>query len=540
MLRSALSIIVLLGLTSTSWSLEPEADALFCRVIDVGAGESCVILIPGGHAVVFDGGNYKDGGATVMNALEELLPEGATIDLLVISHSDSDHLAAIDDILDAYTVRTVLHTGDERTTDNWRAADAAIRHAAEHGTENLNLKDTALDFGREFIYGPAKVTFVAGWHKAPPEFGTLNSSEARNAISIVIRVDYKSKSILFCGDSVGRHIDDPASTCVAAEKYMVDHADDVPIRANVLVAAHHGADNGSSTRFIEAVQPQFTVFSAGHAFQHPRKATAQRFLSFGLTASQMFRTDRGDDEGTKEWSHLRIPGHSDPIGDDDVDILIRNSGQLVVEYRNPDSEEGPLRELLARLATRETPPVDTTGFTPAMRDQLESLVTLESRRGRAAFREDQRQSSDSGTALASLEERLSRQISQLQDALIRCERERQPAAPPPCPATDPVESARRMLEVVRELEGKTVGPAKPLQVEWDALITGIVSVVVTALSSSTIVYARRLRELRDGDKTLLPSNPGATEVVQAQEAISASLTDPAPATRRGRRAKPQQ
>ena len=48
----------------------------------------------------------------------------------------------------------------------------------------------------------------------------------------------------------------------------------------------------------------------------------------------MFRTDLGDDEGVKEWNHGRIPGHKDKARDDDVDILIRESGEVVVEYRN--------------------------------------------------------------------------------------------------------------------------------------------------------------------------------------------------------------
>ena len=47
----------------------------------------------------------------------------------------------------------------------------------------------------------------------------------------------------------------------------------------------------------------------------------------------MFRTDRGDDEGSKEWSHGRVAGHSDPVGDDDVDILLRPDGSVEVKYR---------------------------------------------------------------------------------------------------------------------------------------------------------------------------------------------------------------
>lgn len=48
----------------------------------------------------------------------------------------------------------------------------------------------------------------------------------------------------------------------------------------------------------------------------------------------MFRTDLGDDEGEKEWKHGRIAGHKDKAGDDDVDILIRPDGEVLVSYRS--------------------------------------------------------------------------------------------------------------------------------------------------------------------------------------------------------------
>lgn len=77
------------------------------------------------------------------------------------------------------------------------------------------------------------------------------------------------------------------------------------------------------------------MFSAGSKHSHPRATTAARYLAAGLDPAHMFRTDRGDDEGPLEWAALRVPGTQDPPGDDDVDILIRPSGEILVEYRNP-------------------------------------------------------------------------------------------------------------------------------------------------------------------------------------------------------------
>ncbi len=79
----------------------------------------------------------------------------------------------------------------------------------------------------------------------------------------------------------------------------------------MLIAPHHGADNGSSKAFIDAVSPEWVIFTAGHAHKHPRAVAAQRYLNSGVKLDNMFRTDLGDDEGVKEWDHGRISGHKD-------------------------------------------------------------------------------------------------------------------------------------------------------------------------------------------------------------------------------------
>ena len=177
------------------------------------------------------------------------------------------------------------------------------------------------------------MTMVLGYHKVPPNWNLTSSSEIRNAGSIVVRLQYRGKSILFCGDTVGRHIGDDVDALIAAEREMVENAAVIPIDSDVIIAPHHGADNGSSSAFIEAVSPEYVIFSAGHKHRHPRTETAQRYRRFGVTLSKMLRTDRGDDEGSNEWGAGRVEGHNDPRGDDDIDILIGPDGSIKVEYK---------------------------------------------------------------------------------------------------------------------------------------------------------------------------------------------------------------
>ena len=178
------------------------------------------------------------------------------------------------------------------------------------------------------------VTVVSGFHEPPEDWTRLpnKESEIRNAISIVMRLEYKDKSILFTGDVIGRHRDGADDECIAAEKFMVEGSE--PIDSDVMIVPHHGGNNASSTKLIKAVSPEFVIFSAGHRHDHPRAVVAKRYIRNGVDRDKMFRTDLGDDGGVKEWDYGRIPGHKDPKGDDDVDILIRPDGEIVVEYRN--------------------------------------------------------------------------------------------------------------------------------------------------------------------------------------------------------------
>jgi beta-lactamase superfamily II metal-dependent hydrolase len=245
---------------------------------------------------------------------------------MVLSHSDSDHLGAVDEICDAYHVKRILRSGYQRSTSPWTAADTAIRAEADKDGDaciHINLRYFEYPMGATYRYGDVYVTMVCGFHKPPADWGSLSQSKKRNAGSIIIRLLYKGKSVLFCGDA-----------CIATEDYMVEDSHVIPIDSDVLIAPHHGSHEASSTNFIRAVDPQYVVFSAGRKHDHPRAVAAQRYLDYGISADKMLRTDRGDDEGPAEWAHERIEGHKDKAGDDDVDILIRSDGSVGVEYRN--------------------------------------------------------------------------------------------------------------------------------------------------------------------------------------------------------------
>jgi competence protein ComEC len=346
--RHSAALIVAVGLASCAPRTQPPAAAptppgpfivealdvdpedVYIRVVDVGPGLCVIICAPGDHFMVYDAGHWV--GQHCVAAVRELVTTDA-IDLLVISHSDGDHLGDAADILAENAVSLTLLAGEQRETAAWKDLVAALATEVTEGGSVHNLQSVPLVTGRTIPLGEAVVTLVAGWKEWTAAGPT--ASERLNAISVVVRLDYRGRSVLFTGDTVGRRLNDPDSACKDAEKIMVDNhvAGTVSLKADVLIASHHGANNGSSDCFIQAIAPQFVVFSSGHDHEHPTLGATTRFLNRGVPLAQIFRTDFGDDEpGTFEWKVGSVPGCSDPRGDDDVEIALRGSGAVDVDY----------------------------------------------------------------------------------------------------------------------------------------------------------------------------------------------------------------
>lgn len=164
-------------------ALEPEPDAVFVHVVDVGAGLCCVVNMPGGHHMIYDAGNYTDGGTRAFEAVSELIPEGEEIDLMVLSHSDADHLGAVDEICDAYAVKKVIRSGMQGSTGTWNSADQAVRLEKDQteGFIDINLRYFEYPPGATYRFGETFVTMVCGFHEPLPDWDIQNNSERRNA-----------------------------------------------------------------------------------------------------------------------------------------------------------------------------------------------------------------------------------------------------------------------------------------------------------------------------------------------------------------------
>jgi hypothetical protein len=110
--------------------------------------------------------------------------------------------------------------------------------------------------------------------------------------------------------------------------------------SDVMLAAHHGARNVSCPDFIEAVSPEYVIFSAGNTHKHPHQLTATNYLNHGVAPTNMFRTDIGktpldndNNDCNDEWIGTNHSETEPDISfDDHIRIQITERGKLLVGY----------------------------------------------------------------------------------------------------------------------------------------------------------------------------------------------------------------
>lgn len=248
--------VLLPALAMVGFAVAPPAqnDGVTVRVVDIGAGLCTVTRAPDGSGgfryMVYDAGTeFNFSSNDCFEAVEDFV-DGDEIDILIVSHPDSDHVADTDAILAQFDVGTIVRTGFDGDSNQWDNFETAVGN--ESRATVIDLRNEPLVPGTKLPLGEATVTLVAGWNKwlAPESFET---GEARNVISIVARLVFENKAVLYTGDSIGRRKTSINNNdCKNAEEFMVANSALVPLRSNVVIAANHGGNNGSSRCFVEA------------------------------------------------------------------------------------------------------------------------------------------------------------------------------------------------------------------------------------------------------------------------------------------------
>lgn len=219
---------------------------------DVGQGDAAYIRTPRGDDVVLDAGRDN----TVVHALGRRLPFfDHTVETLILTHSDTDHITGAVEILRHYRVKRVFLFS--RPTDSPTFAAFLETLSDEHAEVFYPEEGTTLDFGG------TQLVFLSPLQTQ--DVRMLSDNEA----SFVNQLRFGENTFLFMAD-VGE----------AQEKILVERYG-VSLESDVLKVGHHGSKYSSSDLFLRTVRPRYGILSVGrdNPYGHPHPAALTRLRS---------------------------------------------------------------------------------------------------------------------------------------------------------------------------------------------------------------------------------------------------------------------
>jgi competence protein ComEC len=229
--------------------------------IDVGEGDSILIQTPDNKSVLMDAGP-ENASARIVSYLNAR--NITTLDALIITHPDADHIAAADEVLEALAVKAVFHSGYVKDTASYRefinATNAegcpVYTDAQVHVGDMLNLS--------------ANITF---------QVLNIDSHAATvNDASIVLKMVDGSVGFMFTGDASS----DVESKIIAYHAYN--------LTSQILKVGHHGSSTSTSDAWLSAVDPSIVAISvgAGNTYGHPSPSLLDLLSAHHAT---IYRTD---------------------------------------------------------------------------------------------------------------------------------------------------------------------------------------------------------------------------------------------------------
>jgi competence protein ComEC len=290
---------------------QSEQSACECWFLDVGQGTSNVVLLGDGRAIVIDCGPRYSKQTNQLLAQQYV----HTIEMLIISHNDSDHDFNVSQILGQYRKATkrILFLQDRAATKNTMSRTFAVLKNADYGDfpspERLETKVGTT----EELLSQGGVTLSVLY----PDFITnLEAQTARrpNQASAILRLSCGGRRVVFSGDA----------TIEAWEWLAHKLPEAIPLRCDIVTIPHHGgalSDSGTDEAaqqhrlYTDLIRPQFGIVSVGtlNPYGHPNASTIGALLDAGVTVlcTQMTRKCCGDLEAIRSSrGTLPVPSRS--------------------------------------------------------------------------------------------------------------------------------------------------------------------------------------------------------------------------------------
>ncbi|EHL18065.1 hypothetical protein HMPREF9630_01321 [Peptoanaerobacter stomatis] len=259
-------IIIILLLTSVIYTLYQRLQGIYntsptlqVHFIDVGQGDSTLIITPDKKTVLIDAGDEQHSSRTTGYIKSQGIDK---LDLVIATHPDADHIGGMDKIIKNFDIGMFSMPLVSKDTKQYKEIKQELK--------NKKLKNKPLYTGDGLSIGKdVKLQILS-----PQKNRTYSDT---NEYSIVARLLYKEVSFLFMADATMEN-----------EIAIINDFDD--IRADVLKLGHHGSSTSTSDYFLGKVNPSIGVISCGknNKYGHPHKEVMNLLEKYNI---MIFRTD---------------------------------------------------------------------------------------------------------------------------------------------------------------------------------------------------------------------------------------------------------
>ena len=268
----AVFLLGMLAMVFCCWQIFGNNKEMQVHFIDVGQGDSALVITPHGRAFMVDTGGVREGSYDIGSRVDVpyLLHYGVQkLDYIFLTHAHDDHAGGVKGILTKIPVGAI-GIGHEGAGDYLQAFGTG-----EIGKIKKLL--VPLQEGSSIELDGVRIDMLYS-----PESRKVQESQLQatgNEFSNLIRVSYGEASFLFTGDLV-------------AEQEQQVLANGTNVASTVLKVGHHGSRTSSSQEFLTDVNPGWAVISCGYnnSFGHPHKEILNRLTS--CTKAEILRTDQ--------------------------------------------------------------------------------------------------------------------------------------------------------------------------------------------------------------------------------------------------------
>jgi competence protein ComEC len=244
-------------------------------MLDVGQGDALFIESPSGTQVLIDSGPSKK----ILGRLQQMMPfYDKTIDAIILSHADQDHLGGFLDVLKNYKVGKIFESGTISDSKTYKNLEEEIK--------NQNIPDIPAKKGMRLNLGGGAIMDILFPDRDVSNWDT-------NDGSMVARLSYGNAKIMLTGDATKK-----------TEGIILSENVKESLQSSILKVSHHGSHTGTSKEFLDAVSPAYALISVGkdNKYGHPHQDTLDALNLFG---AKIFRTDKLGtiiikSDGTKE------------------------------------------------------------------------------------------------------------------------------------------------------------------------------------------------------------------------------------------------